>query len=71
MTGSVILGLLAAQESYLLGPEDLLSIQVMGAPEIAEKPIRIDLNGNIALTYIGEIKVAGLNKHRGEFLDRN
>ena len=49
-----------AQESYLLGPEDLLSIQVMGAPEIAEKPVRIDLNGNIELTYLGAIKVAGL-----------
>lgn len=35
--------------SYVLGPDDQVSIRVLSAPEIAEKPVRIDLNGYLAL----------------------
>jgi protein involved in polysaccharide export with SLBB domain len=37
-----------APSSYVLGPDDMISIHVLQAPEVAEKPIRIDLNGYIA-----------------------
>jgi polysaccharide biosynthesis/export protein len=47
-------------DSYLLGPDDQITIRVLQAPEIAEKPVRIDLNGNIELPFIGRLHAAGL-----------
>src|SRR5437868_2869181 len=47
-------------ESYLLGPDDQITIRVLQAPEIADKPVRIDLNGNIELPFIGKLHAAGL-----------
>jgi len=48
-----------AASSYVLGADDLLSIRVLQAPELVEKPVRIDLNGSIELPYIGRIRAAG------------
>ena len=45
--------------SYVLGPDDLISIRVLQAPDIAEKPIRIDLNGYIDLPFLGRVRAAG------------
>lgn len=45
--------------SYVLGPDDLISIRVLQAPELFEKPVRIDLNGFLDLPYAGRIRAAG------------
>src|SRR5258708_21739495 len=45
--------------SYVLGPDDLISIRVLQAPDLADKPIRIDLNGYIDLPFIGRVRAAG------------
>jgi polysaccharide export outer membrane protein len=45
--------------SYVLGPDDLISIRVLQAPELADKPIRIDLNGYIDLPFVGRVRAAG------------
>ena len=47
-------------DSYLLGPDDQITIRVLQAPEIADKPVRIDLNGNIDLPFVGKVHAAGL-----------
>ncbi len=46
--------------SYVLGPDDQITIRVLQVPEIAEKPVRIDLDGNIELPYLGQVRAAGL-----------
>jgi polysaccharide export outer membrane protein len=45
--------------SYVLGPDDLISIRILQAPELADKPIRIDLNGYIDLPFVGRVRAAG------------
>ncbi len=44
---------------YLLGPDDQISIRILQAPELIDKPVRIDTNGYIDLPYIGRFKAAG------------
>ena len=46
--------------SYLLGPDDQITIRVLQAPELAEKPVRIDMNGYIDLPFVGKLHAAGL-----------
>lgn len=61
---SLVCGLPSASatetDSYLLGPDDQITIRVLQAPEIADKPVRIDLNGNIDLPFVGKVHAAGL-----------
>src|SRR5260370_3683032 len=45
--------------SYVLGPDDLISIRILQAPELADKPVRIDLNGYIDLPFVGRVRAAG------------
>lgn len=46
-------------ETYVIGPEDILAINVWREPEISRVlPVRPD--GNISLPLIGELKAAGL-----------
>src|SRR6266852_380169 len=56
------LALMAEQTnpSYVLGPEDQVTIRVVGVPEIGERPIRIGLDGNIELSYVGRVRASGL-----------
>jgi polysaccharide export outer membrane protein len=42
-----------------LGPDDLITIRVLQAPELADKPVRIDWNGYIDLSFIGRVRAAG------------
>jgi polysaccharide export outer membrane protein len=48
-----------APSGYVLGPDDQISIRVLQAPELIDKPVRIDSNGYIDLPYIGRVKAAG------------
>jgi polysaccharide export outer membrane protein len=59
-----------------IGPGDLLQIRVAHAPEISEKPVRLDAEGFIVLPLAGRVKAAGsvdaltveLEHRLGEFL---
>jgi polysaccharide biosynthesis/export protein len=46
--------------SYILGPEDQITVQVFGAGDIPDKPAQIDNNGAVTLPMIGPIHAAGL-----------
>lgn len=49
---------------YVLGPEDQVSIRILQAPEIADKPVRIDQAGYIDLPLVNRIRVAGLTSQQ-------
>jgi polysaccharide export outer membrane protein len=51
-------GLFAQQESLVIGPGDLLKIQVYDTPELDQHP-RVDDAGSIPLLFTGNIVVAG------------
>ncbi len=53
--------MLGGQETYVLGPEDQLSIHVQDLEEIADKPVRLDPNGFIDLPLIGRVQAAGMS----------
>ena len=46
--------------SYLLGPEDLLTVRVFAADDIPDKPVQIDNDGTLTLPMIGPVHAAGL-----------
>ena len=46
--------------SYILGPDDQLVISALDADEISNKPVRIDMSGNIRLPMVGRLRAAGL-----------
>lgn len=51
---------------YVLGPGDQISIHVVNCDEINDKPIPIDLSGQIHLPLIGDLQVAGKTIHELE-----
>src|SRR6202789_1793853 len=46
--------------SYILGPEDLITVRVFAADDIPDKPAQIDNNGSVTLPMIGSVHAAGL-----------
>jgi polysaccharide biosynthesis/export protein len=46
-------------EGYRLGPNDQVIVRVLDAEEIPDKPLRIDLRGNLSLPLVGRIAAAG------------
>jgi polysaccharide biosynthesis/export protein len=46
--------------SYILGPEDLITVRVFAADDIPDKPAQIDNNGSVTLPMIGAVHAAGL-----------
>jgi polysaccharide biosynthesis/export protein len=48
----------AQQESLLIGPGDLIQVDVMETPEM-EQQVRVTDDGSVSLAYIGSIHVAG------------
>lgn len=47
------------RSSYVLGPDDQISVWALGAPEISDRPMRIDPNGNIDLPLLGVVHAGG------------
>ena len=45
--------------SYILGPEDLITVRVFAADDIPDKPAQIDNNGSVTLPMIGSVHAAG------------
>jgi polysaccharide export outer membrane protein len=46
--------------SYILGPEDLITVRVFAADDIPDRPAQIDNNGMVTLPMIGPVHAAGL-----------
>jgi polysaccharide export outer membrane protein len=58
LLGALSLPGFAQQESLLIGPGDLIQVDVMDTPEM-EQQVRVTDDGSVALAYIGSIHVAG------------
>jgi polysaccharide export outer membrane protein len=50
----------SADKSYPLGPEDQVTVRILEAQEIAEKPLRIDAQGFVELPLAGRVHAAGM-----------
>jgi polysaccharide biosynthesis/export protein len=50
----------AFPSAYVLGPDDQIAIRILEAPEIAEKPVRIEPDGYIELPLVGRLRASGL-----------
>jgi polysaccharide biosynthesis/export protein len=46
--------------SYVLGPEDQITVRIFAANDIPDKPVQIDNNGTVTLPMIGQVHAAGL-----------
>jgi polysaccharide biosynthesis/export protein len=46
--------------TYLLGADDQVIVHVSDAPEISDKPVRIDSNGEIRIPMAGRIRATGM-----------
>ena len=47
--------------NYVLGPEDQITIRLLDAEEVDNKPVRVDFSGNIRLPLVGRIQAGGLS----------
>jgi len=54
------------RSTYLLGPDDLLDISGPELGDVANKPVRIDSEGNIQVPPAGRVHVAGLTVEQSE-----
>lgn len=50
-----------APSGYVLGPDDQISVRVVDAEEISDKPIRIGMDGYIRLPMAGRVLAGGLS----------
>ena len=49
-----------AHLDYILGPEDQITIRVLNAEEISDKPIEIPAGGYITVALVGQVHASGL-----------
>ncbi|WP_336962975.1 polysaccharide biosynthesis/export family protein [Sphingobium aquiterrae] len=45
---------------YVLGPSDVISLTVLGEPELSLKDVQITSGGNISMPLVGQVQAAGL-----------
>jgi polysaccharide export outer membrane protein len=57
----------AAPANYVLGSDDLLTLSVPDLEEISNKPVRIDIRGDITLPVLGRVHAAGLTTEQLAF----
>jgi polysaccharide biosynthesis/export protein len=58
LLAALILPGFAQQESLLIGPGDLVQVDVMDTPEM-EQQVRVSDDGSVPLAYVGSVHVAG------------
>jgi polysaccharide export outer membrane protein len=51
---------------YTLGPGDQIKVHVVNVDELGNDPLLIDLNGTVALPYVGRVKMAGYTTAQAE-----
>jgi polysaccharide biosynthesis/export protein len=54
------------RSSYVLGAEDQIVIHASDVPDISDKPVRLDLNGDLKLPMAGRIHAGGLTSEQLE-----
>ena len=52
--------------TYLLGPADVVTIHAENAPDLSDKPYRVDADGELKLPMIGRIHAGGLTPEQLE-----
>jgi len=55
-----------AHATYLLGPDDTLTIHAQNAPDLSDKPFRVDAAGEMKLPMIGRVHAGGLTTEQLE-----
>ena len=64
LLGALVVPCFAQQESLLIGPGDLIQVDVMDTPEM-EQQVRVTDDGTVPLAYVGSIHVGGLDAGKG------
>jgi polysaccharide export outer membrane protein len=54
------------EKSYVLGPNDRITVRCLNAEEFPPAPIRVDSDGQITLPFVGRVRVAGLTVSEAE-----
>lgn len=52
--------------TYLLGPSDTVTVRAENAPDMSEKPFRVDADGELKLPMIGRVHAGGLTPEQLE-----
>ncbi|MGA2589622.1 MAG: polysaccharide biosynthesis/export family protein [Bryobacteraceae bacterium] len=55
-----------SRKTYLLGPDDAVTIHAMNAPDLSDKPFRVDADGELKLPMVGRIHAGGLTAEQLE-----
>ena len=55
-----------ARATYVLGPADVVTIHAENAPDMSDKPFRVDADGELKLPMIGRIHAGGLTPEQLE-----
>ncbi|HEV2424139.1 MAG TPA: polysaccharide biosynthesis/export family protein [Terriglobia bacterium] len=50
--------------NYVIGPEDVLQIDVFDVPELSKLKVEVGNDGNISVPLLGRVKAAGLTQHQ-------
>jgi polysaccharide export outer membrane protein len=50
----------STSSNYTLGPDDVITLAIADLDEISNKPVRIDMKGDINLAVVGRVHAAGL-----------
>jgi len=48
------------RSTYLLGPDDQITIHALDAEELNDKPVRINTDGHVSLPFVGRVMASGL-----------
>jgi polysaccharide export outer membrane protein len=54
------------RKTYLLGPDDAVTIHALNAPDLSDKPFRVDADGELKLPMVGRIHAGGLTAEQLE-----
>jgi polysaccharide export outer membrane protein len=55
-----------SRKTYLLGPDDVVTIHAVNAPDMSDKPFRVDADGELKLPMVGRIHAGGLTPEQLE-----
>lgn len=55
-----------ARATYVLGPQDVVTIHAQNAPDMSDKPFRVDADGELKLPMIGRIHAGGMTPEQLE-----